>query len=180
MPAELWDAYDCQGNPLGFDLIRGEAPPEGACHLVVEIYTITGEGEILITQRHPSKHFGLKWEVTGGSVLKGETPLGGAVRELREETGIRVEPESLQPLYVYSPMAEGLEMPAILYGYLLMAGRERPEITLQEEETVACRFLPYEEFRKFVRTDDFECTLRDRFLRFEEQISEQIRQVLSI
>ena len=179
MKQELWDAYDCHGNRLGFDLVRGESLPEGACHLVVEVYTLTEAGEILITQRHPSKPFGLQWEVTGGAVQKGETPLEGAVRELREETGIQAEPESLRPLYVYSPMAEGLKMPAVFHCYLLAAGRERPEITLQEGETVSFRFLPYEEFRRFVRTDAFVDTLRDRFLRFDEQISEQIRRVLS-
>lgn len=34
---EVWDAYDVQGNLLGFDLYRGEPIPEGVYHLVVEI-----------------------------------------------------------------------------------------------------------------------------------------------
>ena len=34
MAKELWDAYDRDGNPLGFDLVRGEPLPEGAYHLV--------------------------------------------------------------------------------------------------------------------------------------------------
>ena len=28
MKQELWDAYDCHGNRLGFDLVRGEPLPE--------------------------------------------------------------------------------------------------------------------------------------------------------
>ena len=38
MAKELWDAYDREGNRLGFDLVRGEPLPEGVWHMVAEIY----------------------------------------------------------------------------------------------------------------------------------------------
>ena len=82
MARELWDAYDREGRPLGFDLVRGELMPEGVWHMVVEIYAATPDGRLLVTRRHPDKSWGLYWEVTGGSVVKGETPAQGAVREL--------------------------------------------------------------------------------------------------
>ena len=86
---EVWDAVDDIGELLGFDLYRdewGKKPiPEGAHHRVVEIFTVTKQGEVLCTQRDPKKRiFALKWEVTGGSDEKGEKPLAGAERELRE------------------------------------------------------------------------------------------------
>ena len=90
MAKELWDAYDREGNLLGFDLVRGEPLPEGAYHLVAEVLAVANDGRVLLTRRHPDKRWGGLWEYTGGSVLKGETPVQGALRELREETGIAV------------------------------------------------------------------------------------------
>lgn len=50
------------------------------------------KGEILILQRSSQDDFqpGV-WSLPGGKVEPGETPLQGAIRELEEETGIRVE-----------------------------------------------------------------------------------------
>ena len=55
MAKELWDAYDREGNRLGFDLVRGEPVPGGAYHLVVEVLAVTHDGQALVTQRHPDK-----------------------------------------------------------------------------------------------------------------------------
>ncbi|WP_083787583.1 NUDIX domain-containing protein [Holdemania filiformis] len=45
--------------------------------------------ELLLTQRHPDKLYGLVWEMNGGPVLAGEINRKGACRELREEAGLR-------------------------------------------------------------------------------------------
>lgn len=41
-------------------------------------------------ERHPGA-----WEITGGAVVAGETSLQGALREVEEELGLRLEPEAL-------------------------------------------------------------------------------------
>lgn len=75
MLKEIWDAYNKDGNKLGFDQFRDEPILEGVYHIVVEIYTITENNEVLITQRHPNKPWALKWEITGGSgrIIKNDT-----------------------------------------------------------------------------------------------------------
>ena len=67
----------------------------GEFHVVVNVLSVDRQGNILITKRHPKKPFGGKWEVTGGSVLAGETSLHGAVRELEEETGLHAAESEL-------------------------------------------------------------------------------------
>ena len=66
MAKELWDAYDKEGTPLGFDLVRGEPVPEGVYHLVVEVLAVTNDGRVLLTKRHPDKAWGGCWNACGG------------------------------------------------------------------------------------------------------------------
>lgn len=162
---ELWDAYDREGTPLGFDLVRGEPIPTGVYHLVAEVYAVTTDGQVLVTRRHPEKAFGGLWEVTGGSVLKGEGPVEGALRELREETGIAVSPEDLRPVYVDNSW-EG--QPSIYHCFLAVFDPREQTVRLQEGETVDWKLLPCEDFRRFVLTDEFVEVVRRRFLKHRE------------
>ena len=164
MERETWDAYDKCGNKLGFDQFRDEPIPEGVYHIVVEIYTVTENNEVLITQRHQNKPWPLKWEVTGGSILKDETPEQGAIRELREETGIEVADSDLN--FVYSYIYKNV--PSIYKCFVVFINEEKTKIQLEEGETIDYCYLPYNEFKEFVRTDDYVDWVRERFYAHEE------------
>ena len=90
---ELWDAYDSDYKKIeGLTLIRDDEAnfPEGAYHLVCEVLVRHVDGTYLLMKRDPTKPlYPNMWEATaGGSALKGESAEEGALRELREETGI--------------------------------------------------------------------------------------------
>ena len=56
---ELWDAYNIKEEPIsGVTLVRGEKVPDGLFHLVSEIIVRHADGEYLLMQRDPAKHFG--------------------------------------------------------------------------------------------------------------------------
>lgn len=167
MAKELWDAYDREGNPLGFDLVRGEPVPKDVYHLVAEILALTGDGRVLVTKRHPDKPWGGYWEYTGGSILKGETPVQGALRELREETGIAVSPEALRPVYTDArPGIDGYS--TIYHSFLVFFDPDEQTIRLQEGETVDYRLLPYGDFKRFLLTDECAQPICRRFLDHQE------------
>ena len=134
---ELWDAYDVRGNSLEHTLIRGEGVPAGEYHLVADILVRHTDGSFLLTQRDPQKPaFPGCWELSaGGSVLAGETALSGAMRELREETGIQAD--ALAPAFEITWPGRH----ASYHGYVCRYAGDKEAITLQPGETVAYRWL---------------------------------------
>lgn len=85
---EIWDLYNLERKVIG-EHIRGNELPEDGFHLVVHVWIKNSEGKYLMTQRSANKSsFPLFWECVGGSVLKGENSIQGAVREVKEEVGV--------------------------------------------------------------------------------------------
>lgn len=136
---ELWELRDGDKRPTGKTIYRGEPVPEGYWHIVVDVWTLTADGRLLLTRRHPDKHWPLLWEGTGGSVLAGEDSFQGVLRELREETGLVAEPERVQLL-----SSERMDR-YFLDNYLYLCPEKEPKLTLQPEEVVDACFVELSE-----------------------------------
>lgn len=88
---EIWDLYDINRNIIG-EHIRGNEMPDNGYHLVVHVWIKNSKGQYLIAQRSASRENNpLKWECSGGSVLKGENSMQGALREVKEEVGVDLD-----------------------------------------------------------------------------------------
>lgn len=62
--------------------------------MVVHVWIRNRKGEYLILQRAADRAtFPLMWECVGGFVLKGESSIEGAIREVKEEVGLDLNPE---------------------------------------------------------------------------------------
>jgi len=167
---EIFDAYDEHGNDLGFELVRGESIPMGVYHKIVQIYTIDEMNRILITKRHPLKHFGYYWEITAGSVIKGEDELSAAVRELFEETGILVEAHNLQLIQRY------LGQNSIWYTYIHKVNMHEQKIQLAENETIDYRFITIDEFNHMVQTKQFPRPSLEYFKLYKDNFNDKYLQ----
>ena len=87
---EYWDIYDINRKKTGRVTPRiGFKLNEGEYHVVVNAIIINSKGEILISKRAEYKPHGLKWELSGDSIIVGETSLEGIIREIQEELGIK-------------------------------------------------------------------------------------------
>ncbi len=144
---ELWDAYDQDFKRIGgVTLVRGEPVPEGLFHLVCEILVRHTDGSYLLMQRDWRKNFGGMWEASaGGSALQNETPLACAIRELREETGIRAEN------IVEVGRVKGRS--AVYAEFFCITNCDKDSITLQEGETIAFRWVSRDELAAMKKSE---------------------------
>lgn len=90
---ELWDVYDENRNITGRLHRRGDPMKPGDYHLVVEAWMRNSRGEYLLTKRSPNKGYPNLWESTGGSALAGDDSLTAVLREVKEETGLTLDPD---------------------------------------------------------------------------------------
>ncbi len=161
---ELWDAYYEDGTLAGLDLVRGEKIPEGLRHAVAEIFVVHKDKSILLMQRDFGKpnYPGLWENGASGSVIKGESPLEGAKRELFEETGI-VAKDGLQSLYHI------VSETTIYWGYLCVTDIPKEKVRLQEGETIAFKWVHEREFKEIFYSDQYVNTVRERLKDFVEK-----------
>ncbi len=89
---ELWEVLDENRKPTGRLHRRGDPLPAGDYHLTVHVWLQDSQGRFLITKRAPNKGYANLWECTGGSALAGDDSLAAALREVKEETGLTIDP----------------------------------------------------------------------------------------
>ncbi len=160
---EIWDLYDQNECFLHKTHVRGVPLKDDEYHLVVQIWTFSNH-QLLVTLRHEDKPYGLKWEVTGGSVLANESPLEGAVRELKEETGIICDPEEL---YLSCTKIEGS---AIYKSYILVKECSLDMIRCQENETIDARFVSFEQWQEMLKNDLVAKPIRRHYEKYHDLI----------
>ncbi|MGN0599833.1 MAG: NUDIX domain-containing protein [Oscillospiraceae bacterium] len=95
---EIFDLYDKNRIKTGKTMVRGDKTPDGFYRMVVHICIFSSDGKMLVQQRQPfKKGWSNMWDVSvGGSAVAGDTSLSAAIREVREELGIMLEPSQLR------------------------------------------------------------------------------------
>ena len=159
---ESWDLYDLNRRVIG-EHIRGTEMPENGYHLVVHIWIRNPQGQYLMTRRAASrKTFPLKWECSGGSVLQGEESLPAALREVKEETGIDLDPEKggLVMTQVRG-MADGRRANDINDIYLFMYDGEIDLTRATTDEVAEARWMTREEILRLFREGEMVSVIKD-------------------
>ena len=151
--SEILDVYDAKGQRTGRTRVRGEAFGPEEYHLVACAVVRNGRGEMLFSRRAPEKNFAGLWEVSGGSAQAGEDSLTAAVRELREELGLFLLPESGTLLGRYAQ--QGSTSPYYLDVWVFEREVSLSEVTLQPGETDAALLASAEEVRQLVAEGHF-------------------------
>ncbi|MDR0914946.1 MAG: NUDIX domain-containing protein [Oscillospiraceae bacterium] len=109
MSKEIWDVRDSFGNATGRYATRGTAFPPDGYHLVVHVWKYNSHGEWLIDKRAPRATDRVQgmWETTGGSAQSGEDSIKAALRESKEELGLRLAKDKGEHFKRYNAPMEG-------------------------------------------------------------------------
>lgn len=161
---EIWDAYKKDGTPAGFHLLRGEPIPEGFFHCVCSTIVRHRDGSYLLMQRDWDKpNYPGCWELGAcRSIWQGETPLEGAIRELKEECGL--DTCELELLFVVRYRS------AFYHHYLCVTDCDKNAITLQSGETIAFRWIERNELLEFFRNGSAIPSQKQRLAPYLDQI----------
>ena len=96
---ELLDIVDEQGNFTGQVMEREKAHDLNLLHWEIAVFFVNDNKELLLQKRSPNKRFDPnKWGLCAGHVDSGETPEKTALREIKEELGIKLSPGDLRIL----------------------------------------------------------------------------------
>ncbi|MCL5435556.1 MAG: NUDIX domain-containing protein [Patescibacteria group bacterium] len=117
-------------------------------------------GKILLIRRLPDKVQGGRWGVPGGKAEAGEDLADALVREIREETGININPIELQPIgaaYVRYP-----EFDFTNHQYRI-AVAQKPEVKIKADEHDNFIWVTPEEAMATRRSSDLDVCFREYY-----------------
>ena len=160
--AEYWDIYDENRNLTGKTIKRGDAFAEGEYYVCCEIWIMNSKQQILMTQRHPAKKAGGLWEFSGGGVLAGETTKQAAVREIKEELGLRIDESELHLLEIFKNRNYFMDI------YVVRKDFDLNEIILQPDEVVDVKFLSSEGVLKMITENKVVKSVATRYEMYKE------------
>lgn len=103
MQDEQIDIVNKEGKATGQSALKSIIHNKGHYHNTAHIWFYTTEGEILLQQRAASKViYPLLWDVSvAGHIDAGETVKSGAIREIKEEIGLKIKKKHLEKIGIF-------------------------------------------------------------------------------
>ncbi|AUC76810.1 NUDIX hydrolase [Olleya sp. Bg11-27] len=148
---ELIDIVDKKGLPTGQTALKSEIHSKGHYHNTVHIWFYTTDGEILLAQRGASKLiYPLLWDVSvAGHINAGETLKKGAIREVKEEIGLKISKKDLDKIGVFEcfkTYPNGIIDNEFHHTYITQLDLSFSSLILQEEEVEALKLVSMFDF----------------------------------
>lgn len=151
---EWFDLYNRQGEKLPKTMTRGGENSAGEYHLVVHIWMRNQAGDYLIQQRNKqSDLIPHQWGTTSGAVSKGETSIGGALREIKEEIGLTLSPKDLTLVKRY--FIDDTKANYITDVYLVLKDIDLSTLTLLESEVKDVSYASMEKIHSMIQNNTF-------------------------
>ncbi|MDR2177468.1 MAG: NUDIX domain-containing protein [Treponema sp.] len=142
---EYWDLYNSNREKINKLHLRGNSLNSGEYHIVVHIWIVNDQNKIILTQRHPEKTYPYKWECTGGSIIAGENSIDGALREVYEEIGIKLNKNNGKLIKTLIRENDFCDI------WLFKENIDIEKIKLQEDEVINIKMATIEEIKEMIK-----------------------------
>ena len=169
MSEEIWDILDEEGNITGETMLADDklAWQEGIYHQGADVWIINSENKILIQKRSPEKKRQPNvWAMTGGSVIRGESPLETIKRETKEELSVDLDIENAIKINHYKTNNVWLDV------YLVKQDIDLYKVIMQKEEVSEVKFASFEEIERLYEE---KCFMKNRWEFVRDEIKKFIQ-----
>ncbi len=148
---EYIDIVDVNNNPIGKVKEKHQAHEDGDFHRTVHIWIINNKNELLLQKRSATKKTHPNcWDISGaGHIRAGESVIDGAIRELKEELGVKVQENKLQYIATIKSTKNPKNM-EFQYVYLLKCNKQIEEYIFEDGEVSEVKYIYYKELEKMV------------------------------
>ena len=152
---EYIDIVDKYGNPTGESELKSVIHKKGYYHHTAHIWLYTKNGDVLLSQRSAKKSIcPLMWDVSvAGHIDAGETPKQAAIRETKEEIGLTIFENDLQPIGIF-PCFQSYENGIVdnEFHNTFIAELKVPvsSLKIQEEEVEALKLVSFNDLEYFI------------------------------
>lgn len=164
MAKEMLDIVDDKGQPTGEVIDRVTAHREGIPHRTSHVWLVrrkNGRLQVLLQKRSEEKdsYPGCYDISSAGHIPSGVDFVSSALRELKEELGVEVQPEDLvycgQRKFHFEEIFHGEKFKdnQISNVYLLWMDKEADAFQIQKEELSEVRWFNFEECMEDVKED---------------------------
>ena len=148
--AEICDIYDIYGNRTGKTFVRGEPLSDGQFVMIVDVWIVNSQDQILIQKRSRCKKDlpGI-WAAHSGCVLAGESSLQACIREPLEEIGIHILPHQIHKLN------RKLKGKILSENYIVEQDFDIADSVLQEEEVSQIMWVSVSQLKQMTSRREF-------------------------
>lgn len=152
---EYFDVLDENGNKTGEVKLRSKVHKDGDYHKTVHIWIVNNNAEVLLQRRCATKDsYPNMLDIScAGHLSSGDDSITGALRELKEELSLDVNPNELQlvkTLKKFSKYTETFINNEFVDMYILKTDKSINDMHYQESEISEIFFVPYKKLKEMV------------------------------
>ena len=155
---EYLDICDGKGKLTGEKKTKKEVHEQGLWHRSVHVWIVNSENEVLLQKRSPlMDNHPNEWDISvAGHISTGEDYITSLLREMKEEIGLKIEPEELIQIGELTQMSkrEGYINNEVNPVYIVRKDLNIDKLKKQYEEVSEVKFMPYKKFRDLIESED--------------------------